>query len=48
MHDKENNLMEPFNGLYVAKAYFFIEDDAEQSRLYLNSKERKTKCNNLL
>ena len=30
MQDKENNLMEPFNGLYVSKAYCFIEDDAEQ------------------
>jgi hypothetical protein len=34
MRDKENNLMEPFNGLHVAKAYCFIENDVEQSRLF--------------
>ncbi len=48
MHDKENNLTEPFNGLYVAKVYCFIEDDVEQSRLFTLILREKTKCNNLL
>jgi Ca2+-binding RTX toxin-like protein len=41
MHDKENNLMEPFNGLYVAKAYCLLEGDAEQSRLFTLILKRK-------